>query len=74
MGRYPLWMPPFSSMATKELIESQGGKVTGSVSKKTSYLVAGAEAGSKLTKARSLEVSVLDQAGFERLLQEGPPE
>jgi DNA ligase (NAD+) len=51
-------------------IESLGGKVTGSVSKKTSYLVAGAEAGSKLAKAEALEVPVLDQAAFESLLAE----
>ena len=54
----------------KRRIESLGGKVTGSVSKKTSYLVAGAEAGSKLAKAESLEVTVLDQRAFEALLAE----
>ena len=53
----------------KRLIEAKGGKVTGQVSKKTSYLVAGAEAGSKLTKAQALEVEVLDQAGFVKLLE-----
>jgi DNA ligase (NAD+) len=53
-------------------IEARGGKVTGSVSKKTSYVVAGASPGSKLTKAESLGVPVLDDAGFARLLAEGP--
>lgn len=52
----------------KERIEAAGGKVTGSVSRKTSYLVAGESAGSKLTKAQDLGVDVLDEAGLERLL------
>jgi DNA ligase (NAD+) len=52
----------------KRRIVERGGKVTGSVSKKTSYLVAGADPGSKLAKARELEVEVLDQQAFEALL------
>ena len=55
----------------EERIEAAGGKVTGSVSKKTSYLVAGEAAGSKLDKATTLEVAVLDEAGIEALLAEG---
>ncbi|MGB0620997.1 MAG: NAD-dependent DNA ligase LigA [Myxococcota bacterium] len=52
----------------KERIEAAGGKVTGSVSKKTHYLVAGEAAGSKLKKATDLGVEVLDEAGIEGLL------
>ena len=54
----------------KERIEAAGGKVTGSVSKKTDYVVAGAEAGSKLDRARELDVAVLEEAAFLKLLQE----
>ncbi len=45
-------------------IRAQGGAVTGSVSKKTHYLVVGADAGSKLAKAQALGVAVLDEAAF----------
>jgi DNA ligase (NAD+) len=55
-----------------EALTSRGGKVSGSVSKKTSFLVAGENAGSKYDKAVSLGVPILDGAGFEVLLAEGP--
>jgi DNA ligase (NAD+) len=55
--------------AAEEAIVQLGGKVSGSVSKKTHYVVAGAEAGSKLTKAQQLGIAVLDEAGFLELLE-----
>ena len=61
-------LPTLSRDAAKELIEAAGGKVSGSVSKKTHYVVAGEEAGSKLDKARELGVTVLDEAGLQQLL------
>jgi DNA ligase (NAD+) len=61
-------LPTLSRDAAKDLIEAAGGKASGSVSKKTDWLVAGAEAGSKLEKAQSLGVAVLDEAGLLALL------
>ncbi|WP_427309780.1 NAD-dependent DNA ligase LigA [Cupriavidus sp. H39] len=63
-------LPTLSREDAKELLEAAGAKVAGSVSKKTDYVVAGAEAGSKLDKAEALGVPVLDEAGMLALLAE----
>jgi DNA ligase (NAD+) len=60
-------LPSLSRDEASALIEAAGGKVSGSVSKKTNFVVAGAEAGSKLDKARSLGVTVIDEAGLRAL-------
>jgi DNA ligase (NAD+) len=62
-------LPGMTREEATELILSQGGKVSGSVSKKTDYVVAGVEPGSKLAKAEALGVTVLDEAGLRRLLK-----
>jgi DNA ligase (NAD+) len=61
-------LPTMSREQAAEKIEAAGGKVSGSVSKKTSYVLAGEEAGSKLEKAKALGVPVIDEAEFLRLL------
>jgi DNA ligase (NAD+) len=61
-------LPNLSRDAAQALIEGAGGKVSGSVSKKTDFVVAGAEAGSKLEKAQSLNVAIIDEAGLLALL------
>ncbi len=61
----------FTRDSAKEAIISRGGKATGSVSKKTSYLVAGANAGSKEDKARDLGVPILNEEQFHTLLNTG---
>jgi DNA ligase (NAD+) len=65
-------LPTLSRSAAQALIEAAGGKVSGSVSKKTSYVVAGEEAGRKLAKAEALGVAVLDEGGLLALLQQEP--
>jgi len=64
-------LPTLSREAAKALIESAGGKVAGSVSKKTSYVVAGEDAGAKLEKARELGVTVVDEQELRRLAAAG---
>ena len=66
-------LPTLGRDQAKEMLEAAGAKVSGSVSKKTSYVVAGAEAGSKLAKAEELGVPVLDEAGMLALLAGDPP-
>ncbi len=61
-------LPTLTREVAKEKIEAAGGRVSGSVSKKTSYVVAGEEAGSKLEKANELGVKVVDEAGLLALL------
>ena len=70
-------LPNLSRDEASQLIEAAGGKVSGSVSKKTSYVVAGAEAGSKLAKAEELGIAILDEdalkalcAGFSKSVRE----
>jgi DNA ligase (NAD+) len=64
-------LPNLSREDAKARIEAAGGKVSGSVSKKTNYVVAGEEAGSKLDKAQELKIPILDEAGLLKLLSMG---
>lgn len=66
-------LPTLGRDVAKDMLEAAGAKVSGSVSKKTSYVVAGAEAGSKLAKAEELGVPVLDEAGMLALLRGEQP-
>ena len=63
-------LPNLTRSEAGALIEKQGGKVSSSVSKKTNYVVAGEEAGSKLTKAQSLGVPILDEKALLEMLGE----
>ncbi len=65
-------LPTLSRDAAQALIEAAGGRVSGSVSKKTSYVIAGADPGSKLAKAEALGVTVLDEAGLRELAARAP--
>ncbi|TMH33954.1 MAG: NAD-dependent DNA ligase LigA, partial [Betaproteobacteria bacterium] len=64
-------LPTLTRDDAKDMIEAAGGKVSGSVSKKTDYVVAGEEAGSKLDKARELGVTVIDEDALRGLLPSG---
>ena len=66
-------LPEMSRKEAKEFIESHGGKVTGSVSGRTDYLIAGEAAGSKLEKARNLGVTVLVEAALRLFVESGIP-
>jgi DNA ligase (NAD+) len=61
-------LPTLTRDEAKDVLEAAGAKVAGSVSKKTDYVIAGAEAGSKLDKARELGIAVLDEQGLKELL------
>ena len=63
-------LPTMTRDEAKELIQSAGGKVTGSVSSKTDYLVAGEKAGSKLIKAEKLEIEILDETALQNLISD----
>lgn len=63
-------LPTYTREQATQMIESFGGKVSSSVSKKTSYLLAGEDAGSKLTKAQSLGIAIIDQDEFEKMIGE----
>lgn len=67
-------LPTLKRDEAKALIEAAGGKVSGSVSKKTDFVVAGEEAGSKLEKAQELDVPVIDEAELLKLLEKGVEE
>jgi DNA ligase (NAD+) len=68
-------MEGYTREAAEGALQARGGKVTGSVSKKTSFVVVGENPGSKLAKAEQLGVAILDEAGFAQVLHEGvPPE
>ena len=62
-------LPTMTRDEATEIIKQHGGRASGSVSKKTTYVLAGTDAGSKLTKARDLGVTVIDEAEFMRMVE-----
>ena len=64
-------LPTLGRKEASELVEQNGGKVSGSVSKKTNYVLAGEAAGSKLTKAQELGIPVIDEAKFLTMIKKG---
>ena len=62
-------LPTYTRDQAAQIIESFGGKVSGSVSKKTAYVLAGEAAGSKLTKAQELGVKIIDEAQFNDMIK-----
>lgn len=62
-------LPTYTRDQAAQIIESFGGKVSGSVSKKTSYVLAGEAAGSKLTKAQELGVKIIDENEFNEMIK-----
>ena len=61
-------METLDRVQAEKIIKERGGKASGSVSKKTDYVVAGASAGSKLAKAQELGITVLDEAQFKEMM------
>ena len=65
----PFVSEKYTRQEASDIIESFGGKVSGSVSKKTSYVLAGEEAGSKLTKAQELGVAIISEQDFKNMIE-----
>lgn len=63
-------LPSLTRQQATEIIEKQGGKVSSSVSKKTSFVLSGEDAGSKLTKARNLNVKIISENEFFKMLEQ----
>jgi len=62
-------LPSFTRKEAEEIIKSFGGKTSGSVSKKTDYVLAGEDAGSKLQKAKELGIEIIDEDKFRKMIE-----